>query len=214
MIFSVYSVFEAILLVTALSVDAFVASFAYGTNHIKIPFRSVVVINVICSFILAVTLILGAVLRPFISEAVTKAICFVILLLLGVAKLFDSSIKSCIRKHNGINKEFNFSVFQLRCILSIYADPEEADRDCSRLLSPAEAASLAVALSLDGLAVGFGAGLADVSITQVVFFSLILGTLAVEVGCFLGNKVAQKLNLNLSWLSGALLLLLAIMKLQ
>jgi len=211
--FSFFSTLEAILLVTALSVDAFVASFAYGANQIRIPFRSVTVINVVCSVILALSLFLGAVLRPFIPEGLTKAICFVILLLLAIVKLFDSSIKTCIRKHKGINKEINFSVFQLRCILSIYADPEEADRDCSRLLSPAEAASLAVALSLDGLAVGFGAGLADVSFVQIIFFSLVLGTVAVKLGCFLGNKLAEKLQLNLSWLSGVLLLVLAVMKL-
>lgn len=38
---------EALLLVTALSVDAFVASFAYGANKIRIPLSSVAVINLI-----------------------------------------------------------------------------------------------------------------------------------------------------------------------
>ena len=45
---------DAILLVTALSMDAFVASFAYGTSKIKIPFKSAIVINVVCSSILGI----------------------------------------------------------------------------------------------------------------------------------------------------------------
>jgi len=36
---------ETILLVLALSLDAFVASMAYGTNGIKIPFKSIIIID-------------------------------------------------------------------------------------------------------------------------------------------------------------------------
>ena len=47
------SLLEAFLLVAAVSLDAFVASFAYGTNKIKIPVTSLIVISVICSGMLA-----------------------------------------------------------------------------------------------------------------------------------------------------------------
>ena len=45
---SFLSSIDAILLVSALSMDAFVASFAYGTSKIKIPFKSAIIINVVC----------------------------------------------------------------------------------------------------------------------------------------------------------------------
>ena len=41
-----YAVLEALLLVVALSMDAFVASFAYGAQRIKIPFSSAAIISV------------------------------------------------------------------------------------------------------------------------------------------------------------------------
>ena len=44
-----YAVLEALLLVVALSMDAFVASFAYGAQRIKIPFSSAAIISVICT---------------------------------------------------------------------------------------------------------------------------------------------------------------------
>lgn len=201
------------MLVTALSVDAFVASFAYGAGGIRIPARSVAVINVVCSGFLVLALLLGALLRPFLPPSLTGAVCFALLFLLGVTKLFDSSIKAGIRRHRGLRREINFRVSALRCILSIYADTEEADRDASRGLSPAEAASLAVALSLDSLAVGFGAGLAETGVALAAVLSLLLGTAAVLLGCRLGNRVASRLRFDLSWLGGALLLVLAFLKL-
>jgi putative Mn2+ efflux pump MntP len=49
---------EALLLAFSCSLDAFVASIAYGTNKVKIPFLSVQIINLVCSFILAISLFL------------------------------------------------------------------------------------------------------------------------------------------------------------
>ena len=93
------------------------------------------------------------------------------------------------------------------------ADPPEADRDASKTLSSAEAASLAVAMSLDGLAVGFGAGMGNASPVLVLLFSLLLTAAAVMGGSALGNRVAARLRHDLSWVGGALLLLLAAIKL-
>ena len=93
------------------------------------------------------------------------------------------------------------------------ADPPEADRDASNTLSSAEAASLAVAMSLDGLAVGFGAGMGNASPVLVLLFSLLLTAAAVMGGSALGNRVAARLRHDLSWVGGALLLLLAAIKL-
>ena len=197
----------------ALSLDAFVASFAYGAQRIRIPYSSAAIISVICTAMLAVSLLAGSLLRPFLPQSLTKGLCFAILFLLGLVKLCDSTIKTLIRKHKRMHRQVSFSLFSLKFILDVYADPEKADRDGSRELSPAEAASLAVALSLDGLAVGFGAALMQVNFLMVMLFSLAVGMLAVRLGGKIGNRAAQKLPFDLSWLSGALLIVLAILKL-
>lgn len=208
-----YAALEALLLVVALSLDAFVASFAYGAQRIRIPYSSAAIISVICTAMLAVSLLAGSLLRPFLPQSLTKGLCFAILFLLGLVKLCDSTIKTLIRKHKRMHRQVSFSLFSLKFILDVYADPEKADRDGSRELSPAEAASLAVALSLDGLAVGFGAALMQVNFLMVMVFSLAVGMLAVRLGGKIGNRAAQKLPFDLSWLSGALLIVLAILKL-
>lgn len=211
--FSLITTLEAILLVIALSMDAFVSSFAYGSNKIRIPFASIQTINIVSSLIFGISLLAGAVLKKYIPSWLTTAICFAILFILGIIKLLDCFTKSFLRKHTNLNKEIKFSMLNLKFILNLYANPEEADVDQSKILSPMEAASLAVALSLDGLAVGFGAALGNVNALEVFLYSFIANTVAVMLGCSLGNKVAQKSPCNISWLSGAYLIILAFLKL-
>ena len=57
---TLFSTTQAILLVSALSMDAFVASFAYGTDRIRIPFISNVVISFVCTCILSIALLFGS----------------------------------------------------------------------------------------------------------------------------------------------------------
>ncbi len=209
---ALFSAMEALLLVVAVSIDAFVSSLAYGSNKIKIPFKSVTVINLICTSFLAVSLFLGSMFSQFIPSDIAKFASFGILAALGVSKIFDSAIKSIIKKYNKIHKKLKFRIFDLHFILNIYANPEEADVDLSRILSPIEAVYLAVALSLDGLAVGFGVGLADINLIEVILFSLICHTIVLTLGSYIGNKIAETLTINIGWLSGVILFILALSK--
>ena len=210
---TILTILEAAAVAAALSADAFAASFAYGSNKIKIPFLSAQIINLICCAILGLSLLAGCGLKQFIPNWLTAIISFILLLIMGLSKLLDSLIKSLIRKYSRQSRNLSFSVKGLHMVLSIYADPQKADRDNSQTISAAEAASLALALSLDGLAVGFGAALVDINIIAVVICSLVTNTAAICLGCRLGNKAAQKLPWNISWISGAILIILAVSKL-
>ena len=163
-------------------------------------YTSTIVISTVCSAILGLSLLAGVLIRPFVPGELVKAVCFFILLALGLVKVFDSSLKAAIRRRKHIHRDFTFSALHLNFILTVYADPEQADQDRSRLLSPAEAFSLAVALSLDGLAVGFGAALGSVGVWQSLLFSLFIGAGAVRLGAFLGNRLASRTSLDLSWI--------------
>ena len=203
---------EAALLVFALSLDAFAASFAYGTDRIQIPVSSMLVINGISTGILAISLFLGSLLKNVLPVRLTGALCFAILLILGTEKLCDSAIKAYIRSGRQVQNKVSFSFLNLNFILRVYADPKKADVDASKTLSPAEAASLAVALSLDGLAVGLGAAMHAINGIQVLVLSLAIGAAAVMGGSILGNRLSRKSSVNLSWLSGILLIALAFLK--
>lgn len=203
---------QALILVTALSVDSLVASFAYGTQKVNIPFSSLAVMDGMTSGILLLFLLLGKVISPFLPAFVIRFICFGVLFFLGLVKLFDSYIKLLIRKSGQNAPVLQFSLLQFQFILTVYADPDKANSDGSNTLSPREAVSLGAALSLDSAAAGFGAGVTALSPLLVGIQALAVGGLAILAGCFLGNKLAERTQLNLSWLSGALLILLAFLK--
>ncbi|GAA0724706.1 sporulation membrane protein YtaF [Clostridium malenominatum] len=203
--------FESILLVLALSLDGFVASIAYGANKIKIPYKSIIIINMVCSSFLATSLFLGCLVKRIISPNVTSRISFLALMLLGIYYLFEGIIKNYLDKN--WNKKLRVNLFNLKIIVDIYVDETKADFNNSKDLSSKEALYLATALSLDSLAVGFGSSLGNINYVQVIVFSLILGMVAIPSGLFLGKKFAQKSKVNLSWLSGTLLIVLSVLKL-
>ena len=75
-----------------------------------------------------------------------------------------------------------------------------------------EAFYLAIALSLDSLAVGFGSGLGYVNYAQVIILCFLVGIVCLRLGSQLGRHFANIINVNLSWLSGVLLIILAFIR--
>lgn len=201
---------EALILSLTLSIDSFAVSFSYGSSRIRIPLRSAFVLNGICCAILGISLFFGTLLKPFMPPEAGAVICFAILFLIGLAKLLDNITKTLIRHHSNLTKRIQFSLFNFGFILDIYANPETADADSSKSISPAESCSLAVALSFDGMAVGLGAALGNIHIPILLLSSFLLNGVAILSGVWLGEHLARKMRFDLSWLSGAILIVLAV----
>lgn len=207
-----FSLPQLFMLLTALSLDAFAASFVYGTDNVKIPAASVSIITALSTGILFFFLVLGKWCGSFISPGITSAVCFLLLFFLGLVKLFDSTLKSLIRRSGCSSKRLCFSISDLNFILTVYADPARANAEDISVLSPMEALSLGIALSLDSAAAGFGAGMMVIHLPMTLGLSVVLNTAAVLSGSFLGRVLVRKTNMDLSWLSGILLLVLAFSK--
>lgn len=179
-------IFEILLLVTALSIDAFAAAFAYGVSRTRIPFSSLCILTSISSLILAFSLLAGNLLTGVLTPEQTTYICFAILLLLGITKLFD---RSCCEQ------------------------ADKADKDQDKLLSPVEAVSLGFALSIDSAAAGIGALFPPAHIPAAIAASFFMGIAAILGGSLLGKKISNHVQKNLCWVSGVLLIFLAFLKL-
>lgn len=204
---------ESLLLVLALSLDAFVASIAYGTNKIKIPCISVLIIDVICSTFLGISIILGSMVKTMVPREILVLISFTILMVLGVYYLFEGIVKSYIGRRDHSSKRMKLKLFNFKVIIEIYMDETKADFDSSKTLSPKEALYLATALSLDSIAVGFGSSIWNINYLQVILLSLVFNALALWIGLLLGRKLAIKSKIDLSWLAGIILIVLAVLKL-
>lgn len=208
----IFCALQTVLLVTALSLDAFFVSLGYGVGGIRVTRQAALVVALCCSGVLAAGMLLGNLLGPLVSGAVTKWICVPLLALLGCVKIGNSALKALIRRHSR-QGQVTFHLFDFRCILNIYADPEKADADHSRVLSAGEALSLGVALSLDGAAAGIGAGLAGIPWLAAFAASMAMTVVFVLGGAALGRRLRRRRQGDLEWISGLLLLLLAVLKL-
>ncbi len=204
---------ETILLVLTLSLDAFVASIAYGANKIRIPFSSIFIINFICSLFLGFSVFLGYIIKKVLPGNLAGILSFSILLLLGVYYLLESFVKSYLKKRSKKNRNLKIKLFDIWVFIDIYVDETQADFNKSKNLNIREAVYLGAALSLDSLAVGFGSSLASINYLHVILLSFFIGFISLYSGLFVGKQISQKSNINLSWLSGIILISLAILKL-
>lgn len=183
---------NTIMMASVLAIDAFVASFAYGSNRTKVPFLSRIIIVLIIVFMLALALIAGSMLTGLISEWIATLISFSVLFMLGVFRL-SFSIEEMFREEN--------------------KNQAPKTQPYTSTIKPVEAVSLAIALALDDFAFGIGAGFVDINIIAIIIASLILNFLAIMLGIYIGKRLVSKLDLNLTWLGGVLLIILAFTKL-
>lgn len=207
-----FGIIEAAILAASLSADSLAAGFAYGSKGIRIPAASLWVVNLVCCGVVAGAMLLGHVVRPVVSAETAAGVGFAVLFVMGLVKLLDGAVKNSIKRavHN---REFDFSAFDIRLVLHIYANPEAADADTSACLSPGEAVALAVALSLDGMAVGFAAVLAGVNPWALLGWSFVLNAAGLVFGQRIGRVFSRKLPFNISWAGGVVLILLAFWRL-
>lgn len=200
---------------SACSFDCFATGFAYGVNKIKISLLATTVICTVCGIFFAAALFAGTALGNYISPTATLIISVTVLLILGTLKLAGGIIKNVIRKKNGINKDIKFSFLSLKFILNISANPEDADSDLSKILSAREAIPLSIALSIDSLPAGLGAGLllsGAAAYVILIGFSLITNIIFLLSGRLLGTKIAKKTRIDLSWVAGLIFVLLAVLQ--
>ncbi|MGN9134393.1 sporulation membrane protein YtaF [Clostridium sp. HCP1S3_B4] len=202
----------AFLLIASVCIDAFIASMAYGTSKIKIPFTSSLLISFIGSFMLGISLFFGSFLKDFLPEKISIFFSFSVLMIIGIYKLFEGLFKAFIRKGRKTDRPIKFKIFDINFVLQVYADEVKADFDKSKTLTLKEAFYLSIALSFDSLATGIaGSALID-SYILTIFLCFVMGIILIYVGVFIGTKLSEKTNLDLSWLSGFLLMLLAFSK--
>jgi putative sporulation protein YtaF len=203
-------ILQDILLVLAVSTDALIAAFSFGSGKIRIPPLSALIISIICTAILTGSILLSTIIGGFIPEKLCRAVGAAILTIMGTVSLFQNMLKSALRKRQG-EGGLKFRFFNIDFVICVYLDETKADCDCSKNLSAKEAVTLALALSADSLASGFGAGLGSANIVRIAAASLAAGLGSIALGSFLGQKASCR-KPELSWLSGAILILLGLFK--
>lgn len=138
-------------------------------------------------------------LDKIIPESLCGVISSVMLIALGLFNLLRNYIGRLLEK-KGNNA------------VELYFDGTAADRDNSKSISPKEAAALSVALSADSLVTGISAGLGDMNVPILCVCTFAAGLVAVMAGWQLGRKIVASFDIDLGWLCGVMLIILAVVK--
>ncbi len=200
------------LLVSALCLDTFVASAAYGLNQVSLSRLQIAAINGICSLCLCLSLLFGALIDSLIPETFTKEICFFSLLILGCFKLLNASFRQYIRNHKSMHKNIRFSISQIRFIISIYTDPMKADADQNYCLSWREVIFFSIAMSIDSLIAGTMAAFLKIPVLLTALAAFLMGEFFTYLGLYIGRRISRCFPKDLSWASGILFIILAVLK--
>ena len=201
---------ETLLLAFALCADAFFAAFSYGASRIRIPFCSAAVIAGVGTGVLGMALWAAALAQPLLPPGLARWGGGGLLLVMGLWNLFQTSIKSFLKKLGG-GAKFSFHWGSVGFVLDVYTEETLADSDRSLVLTAQEALYLAAALSLDSLVSGFGAGLNMRHPGLLLGCTFILHLAAVGGGCALGRRLTARWDF--SWIGGAVLVFLALLRL-
>ncbi len=196
---------KIILLTIAVSTDSFAASVGMGTAGIKIPLRSELIISFIGTLFLSLSVAFADFFGRLIPENVCEIISFILLISLGVFNLFQGFFKKLFAGRRRPSSEKAGPA-------EMFFDGTAADTDNSKSISPREAVVLSAALSADSLITGVGAGLEQLALPILSAGVFGASMLSLAAGQRLGRKLVSTFKINLGWLCGAVLILLAFLK--
>lgn len=219
---------KAILLVIAVCTDCFAASLGIGSAGIRIPVRSAVIISLVGTVSLSVSVAFAGALKLAVPAELCAAISFILLLGLGLFNLFQNfwrdivcqkkaeplpiPLRTVSAKSKGTTRKrnnFNTVTEQMGALIRMFFDGASADTDNSKSISAKEALVLSAALSADSVVTGIGAGLGSISLPLLSVMAFAAGLISVKSGEKLGRKIVSSFNINLGWLCGAVLIILA-----
>ena len=120
-----------------------------------------------------------------------------------------SLIRHLAKKRPSLMGNWGCKIKQVNIIFTVYLSPEEANRTDLQVLSAKEALLLSLALSLDSILVGMAFSAAAIPPLLLLLSATVFNLVLFLSGFCLGRLLFLALHMDLSWLSGLCLLLLA-----
>ena len=206
-----FQLFPALLFfLLAVTLDSLTAGMTYGTRKVHIqPLSYLILICIPALFITAANQI-GTLLACLLPPQVLPWISFLLLFLLGISRILESLIRRLAAKHPSLSRNWGCKIKQINIIFTIYLSPEYANGEDLQILSAKEALLLSLALSLDSILVGMAFTTEEVSLILLFLLAVLFNLFFFLVGYLAGHVLCHLFHVDLSWLSGLLLLLLAL----
>ncbi len=197
-----------VILALIVSFDTYLVAAAYCNSGIRIPPASAAVINLTGAAVLGLSLLLSDIAGCFVPAELCRTLGLIVLTSIGVITVFKSLVRILVRRLSR-KGELSLRTGSSGLVIKLYLDDTAADIDNSKTLSPAEAAALALASSLDSAATGLSCGFCGISPVRTAVFTFAAGFAAIAAGSLTGRKISAS-ERDLSWLGGVLLIAFAI----
>ncbi|SEC44568.1 sporulation membrane protein YtaF [Paenibacillus sp. GP183] len=199
------------------SIDNFGVGISYGIRGIRVGLLSNLIISLIAFIFSETGILFGQYLTKIMPGVLSTLIGAIFLLVIG----FRIILLTLPKKRVPIPDDFNKPKSQSHSNITEYlTTPEKADIDNSGHIGSFEAIALGIAVSMNALTNGLGAGLIGLSPFAISTSAAIFSFLAIWWGVALGRKVSTVRIGSLSMgqfstvLSGVILLLIAIKSLM
>lgn len=198
------------LFLTAVSIDSLTAGLTYGTGRVHIKFPSYLILVCVPTLFITAANRIGSYIFLFLPKSALPILSFCLLALIGISKLSESLIRLIAHRHPSLTRNWGCKIKQIHIIFTVYLSPEDANQDDLQVLSPKEALLLSLALSLDSVLVGMAFTTGPIPLAMLFFLALLFNLILFSAGYGFGHLISSVLHIDLSWLSGLFLLLLAI----
>ena len=199
-----------ILFLTAVSIDSLTAGLTYGTQRVRIKLAAYLILICVPAAFITVANRVGSYIFLFLPKSTLPILSCILLTLIGLSKLSESLIRLLARKHPSLTRNWGCRIKQIHIIFTVYLSPENANREDLQILSPKEALLLSLALSLDSVLVGMAFTTGPITLAALFVLAALFNLLLFSVGYGFGHLISCVLRIDLSWLSGLFLLLLAL----
>lgn len=199
-----------LLFLAAVSVDSLSAGLTYGTQRVKISLAACLILIFVPALFVTAANRVGSFICFLLPETALPFLSFTLLALLGTSKLLESLLRSIARKYPSLTRNWGVTIKQINIIFTVYLSPEEANKEDLQVLSAKEALLLSFALSLDSVLAGMAFTTGQVPLLFLFLLASVFNLLLFGAGYGFGRLVSSILHIDLSWLSGLFLLLLAL----
>ncbi|KEO84156.1 sporulation membrane protein YtaF [Tumebacillus flagellatus] len=172
-----------LLLALSSSIDNFGVGVSYGIRGIRIRFFANFIISIIAFCFSEIGIHAGSWMSVVLPGAVSNIAGALVLLVIGLRIILLTLPKKKRQQQPDSTKP--------RSITGYLESPEKADLDASGEIGFLESLVLGVAVSLNALSNGLGAGLIHLSALEISLSAAVFSFLAIWLGMLLGNKVAS-----------------------
>ena len=206
--------FYPILLAISISIDTFGIGVTYGMKKIKVPIRSLMLINMVSVIFLSIAFGLGSLLLNFITVFQAKLLSSALILLLGFVLLIQAYLDCRYPAKDGKRMIKMISIKTLGIVINIMRDPVSGDRDHSGVIETKEAMYIGMALAMDAFTIGLAISIVQIHMITFIAAIFLINILFFKIGEFLGKEVGYLTREHiLKYISATILIFLGLLRL-